>query len=128
VTAIRRLLQHASRWPKELERLVAAYERALGLKDRNPFRKTLKRFQSWRSRNVEPHKDALVFLGTNSRPPPLNEYRMNSCMGNAWGSAVPSSQTKFQSETVMAEVCLGAAVAGATMLIGMGVAIPFLFM
>jgi hypothetical protein len=53
---------------------------------------------------------------------------MNSCMGNAWGSAVPSSQTKFQSETVMAEVCLGAAVAGATMLIGMGVAIPFLFM
>jgi hypothetical protein len=71
VTAIRRLLQHASRWPKELERLVAAYERALGLKDRNPFRKTLKRFQSWRSRNVEPHKDALVFLGTNSRPPRL---------------------------------------------------------
>lgn len=33
--AIRRLLQHASRGPEELERLVAAYKRALGLKDRN---------------------------------------------------------------------------------------------
>jgi hypothetical protein len=69
-----------------------------------------------------------LFFSERILVPPLNEYRMNSCMGNAWGSAVPSSQTKFQSETVMAEVCLGAAVAGATMLIGMGVAIPFLFM
>jgi hypothetical protein len=33
--AIRRLLQYASRGPEELERLVAAYKRALGLKDRN---------------------------------------------------------------------------------------------
>jgi hypothetical protein len=41
---------------------------------------------------------------------------------------MPGRQAKFQSENLVAEVYLGASIAGASVLIDMGLAIPFLFM
>jgi len=43
----------------------------------------------------------------------------------AWRSAVFSKRTKLQPETVMADICLSLALAGANMLVVMGVAIAF---
>jgi hypothetical protein len=41
------------------------------------------------------------------------------------GSAVRGKQIKFQSERVMADLCLGMAVAGVNTLIGIGLIIAF---
>jgi hypothetical protein len=60
---------------------------------------------------------------------PRNEFRSSAwCIQGqtiARGRAVFDSQTKFQSENVMADVYLGIAIAGANTLIVMAVAIAF---